>query len=334
MIKHSAACGRTATLLALVCNGLLPLPAQAEASGTRYPQLTSQDIAVCRNEFAAVQGDVVQHFRLEAASYSPGGKYYRGDANSASNASIYNQNAQEIAAKDPVTFYYEGLLSDGQGVGDIPTMNGFDGPTAYGLYKGSLNREPQRDGEDVLEWGLFRDQVAAAADRCVAQVYFQKFDAMNPQIAANGPGPLGLRDAQFPSTEDGSAAPTRPAPTGQSNGDVWGSCVSTEGPEPSGIQMIYYLRNSCNQTITVSFCMKATYEAAGDWNLCSQREYKTFDIKAGSRLEFPFTPLEPGDALSDGRVVDHNEVSALGHACVGSSPSVYIENKNLMFQHC
>lgn len=126
-----------------------------------------------------------------------------------------------------------------------------------------------------------------------------------------------------------------PAPaTGGANGNVWSTCVSLEDPRPSGTQMIYAFRNTCTKAITISFCMKATYEAAGDWNLCSQGSHKAYDIRAGERFEFPFTPVTVGTSMSDGRLVDRQEVRASGAACIGSTPSVNMDGGQLVFDHC
>lgn len=155
-------------------------------------------------------------------------------------------------------------------------------------------------------------------------------------------GPLGLRDmpgAGAPATAPAATrAPLPMAPQTASSsadgGDVFGPCVEVEGIR-SGIQMIWRLRNVCSTRINVAYCFRATYEAAGDTNLCSQGRYRNDSIGPGGHVDYPFTPIEEGDALSDGRIARGNQVSMQGAACAnGSSPSVYISNKTLIFQRC
>lgn len=132
------------------------------------------------------------------------------------------------------------------------------------------------------------------------------------------------------------AAPTAPAAVTSGDGNLFDRCVGFEGPEPSGIQTLYYLRNKCQSKITVSFCLRADFEAAGnDWAMCSNRDYKTYDIRSGERIHFPFSLTPPGTAMSNGVYVDHNTLYVSGAACTdGRSPSVHVENKSLIWEHC
>lgn len=144
-----------------------------------------------------------------------------------------------------------------------------------------------------------------------------------------------ISDGTQYATSPGMAAP-QPTGTASDSANVWGTCVALEGPEQSGIQQIYYLRNRCQSKVTVAFCLWAEFEAAGnDWAMCSSREYKVFDIRSGDRIHFPFSLTPPGTAMSNGVIVGENGLHISGVACAnGGSPSVYVENKELMFQHC
>ena len=151
------------------------------------------------------------------------------------------------------------------------------------------------------------------------------------------PGPLGLQNMPVAS---GSGAPApeatpRPTPASASN-DVFERCVTLHSLGRSGIQVMWELRNGCQSRISLSYCLRANYEAAGDYNLCSQREYKTHSVAAGSAVQFAFNLMPQGTALSDGRVVGENsELRVSGHACAnGNSPGVSFDGGQFLFTGC
>jgi hypothetical protein len=117
--------------------------------------------------------------------------------------------------------------------------------------------------------------------------------------------------------------------------NVFESCIQREGPRQSGMQVLYYLRNTCRTRISFSYCLEATFEAAGDYNLCSQREYKTHSVAPGDAVHFAFNLMPPGTGLSDGRTVTSNTLWVRGHACANdSSPTVVFDNGSFRFMHC
>ena len=77
------------------------------------------------------------------------------------------------------------------------------------------------------------------------------------------------------------------------------------------------------------------FAAAGDTNMCADREYDHRTIASGATFDFPFSPLPDGTALSDGRVVKGNEFRVAGFACAnGSAPDVYFNNGQFILNHC
>lgn len=308
------------------------MPAGVGAQGASNPILTREDISLCHAQFAALQAEVVQHFRLAAADQ-------QADANGAQNRTYFNGRASETAAKDPVSFYYDGVMSDGQGVGDIPTRNQFDAALNFQIFQRTLTEDVDPDAAGGLRYFLYRNQTARAADRCVARIWMDKYEGRQ-QVARAGPepGPLGLQNMPVPTNASGDAPapPPAPAPAAAASDDVFDRCVELESLGRSGIQVMWQLRNKCQSRISLSYCLQANFEAAGDYNLCSQREYKTHSVAAGSAVQFAFNLMPDGTAMSDGRVVSNNgRLRAIGHACANdSSPSVAFDGGNFVFFHC
>jgi len=110
--------------------------------------------------------------------------------------------------------------------------------------------------------------------------------------------------------------------------DVWSKCIKVEQyPEDGGIQTIWAMRNQCNTTLIARFCFQARVEAAGDPNLCRRRESRTQEISAGGKYDFPFSLVQEGTSLSDGRVAGRNSLSVVGYACTdGRFPDSYFDN--------
>lgn len=110
--------------------------------------------------------------------------------------------------------------------------------------------------------------------------------------------------------------------------DVWSKCIKIEQyPEDGGIQTIWAMRNQCNKTLIARFCFQARVEAAGDPNLCRRRESRTQEISPGGKYDFPFSLVQEGASLSDGRVAGRNSLSVFGHACSdGRFPDSYFDN--------
>ena len=152
-------------------------------------------------------------------------------------------------------------------------------------------------------------------------------------------GPLGLRNTPAASGSSAGAAPSgraaTPATSADASNDVFEDCIRREGPQQSGIQVMYYLRNACRTRISLSYCLEATFEAAGDYNLCSRREYKTHSVPPGEAVHFAFNLMPPGTNLTDGRQVTDNTLYVRGHACADdSSPRVHFDNGQFVFRGC
>ncbi len=152
-------------------------------------------------------------------------------------------------------------------------------------------------------------------------------------------GPLGLRNAPAASGPRPEARPSNraatPGASPNASNDVFEDCVQREGPRRSGIQVMYYLRNACRTRISLSYCLEATFEAAGDYNLCSRREYKTHSVAPGEAVHFAFNLMPPGTGLTDGRTVTNNTLYVRGHACDdNSSPRVHFDNGLFVFRGC
>lgn len=163
------------------------------------------------------------------------------------------------------------------------------------------------------------------------------FSGASAQASAE-PGPLGLRNmpgasGSRPGTRS-SAAATSPAAA--ASNDVFDQCVALRNMGRSGIQVMWELRNNCPRRISLSYCLRANFEAAGDYNLCSRREYKTHSVAAGGSVQFAFNLMPDGTAMSDGRVVsDNSELRVFGHACANdNSPAVTFENGQFRFVSC
>jgi hypothetical protein len=296
---------------------------------------------VCRPEFAAIQAEAVQHYQLERARYSPGGEQYEKhpDWDYSNNITVYTNRINEIGRKDPVTFYVDGITDGGvgQGIGGLATLNEMDGEMLGGIYQDWLSGKNDNGGGGAgLEWDLYRLPTMARVEKCVGTIWMNKFHAMHAGGAGNAspqPGPLGLQN--MPAGSAGSAPPASSSASASADGDVFGQCVQVQDLGQSGIQHMWQLRNVCNATIKVAYCFRETFAAAGDTNMCADREYDHRTIASDSTFDFPFTPLPDGTAMSDGRVVKNNQFSIAGYACAnGSAPDVYFDNGKFLFQHC
>jgi hypothetical protein len=120
------------------------------------------------------------------------------------------------------------------------------------------------------------------------------------------------------------------------DGDVFDQCVVIESLGPSGIQHMWQLQNNCDAELKIDFCLRARFQAAGDWNLCSALEHRTATLKPLGTYEFPFSLIPDGTGMSDGRVVRNNDkLFVIGHACAnGIRPTVGFENKQFKFYRC
>lgn len=137
-----------------------------------------------------------------------------------------------------------------------------------------------------------------------------------------------------PGSDQGSSSLVA-IPASAKNGDVWGRCVALESLGRSGIQDMWQLRNKCQSRISLSYCLAADFEAAGDYNLCTRREHKTHSVAPGGTVHFSFNLMPPGTALTDGRQVTTNALSAYGFACAnGNSPGVYFRDGQFLSTGC
>lgn len=120
------------------------------------------------------------------------------------------------------------------------------------------------------------------------------------------------------------------------NGDVFAQCVRLDRyPDSGGIETVWSLTNICNATVDVKYCFSANVEAAGDPNLCSRQENRYNEIRPGSKLDFAFTPVEEGQAMSDGTIAGPNNLVVHGFACAnGSAPNTYFDGKRFMSRGC
>lgn len=135
------------------------------------------------------------------------------------------------------------------------------------------------------------------------------------------------------------ARAAKSAPAGAAtgvNGDVYDKCVQIDKyPADGGIQTVWAMHNVCTQPIIVSYCFKATVQAAGDPNLCSRREKRTSEIRGNGTINFPFTLVEPGQAMSDGTIAGANSLFVRGFACTGGSfPNVYFDEGQFLSRGC
>jgi hypothetical protein len=98
---------------------------------------------------------------------------------------------------------------------------------------------------------------------------------------------------------------------------------------------MWELRNVCSSRVSLSYCLRADFEAAGDYNLCTRREYKTHSVAPGATVHFAFGLMPPGTNLSDGRQVTHNSLYVRGYACANdASPRVHFDEGQLVFRGC
>lgn len=173
-------------MAALALMSPAPVHAQVEHPRSYYPTLTRADISVCRQQFSALQADVVEHFRLSAADYAPGGQAYKSNPAGyadGQNVRVYTRMKNEVAAKDPLTFYVDGLTGDGEKVGGLDAINKY---WDEGTASDRLNYAPEVRSSN--QYDLARPQIEAPADKCVARVWTKKFQAMHARPSPQGTG--------------------------------------------------------------------------------------------------------------------------------------------------
>jgi hypothetical protein len=235
---------------------LIPAPVQAQDEHPRsyYPTLTRADIAGCKTQFAALQADVVEHFRQSAYRYRAG-----GDRPDEGNVRVYTQKKNEIAAKDPVTFYIDGLIWSGEGVGDL------DGTNKYWneeLAQRALDWVPDPDPPSALEYGLARAQVEAPAEKCVAKVWFKKFNAMHASSNSTKANPAvwALNESLSPLSISGAAAapPGKDAHIIAGDGKSAMTCVKLVRVASGDSKMSRVggrvLANQCADAVEIGWC--------------------------------------------------------------------------------
>ena len=255
--------GKKAIGLSAALATLIPAPVQAQDEHPRsyYPTLTRADITQCRAQFAALQADVVEHFRQSAASYAPGGESYKtnpagyADGN---NVRVYTAAKNEFAAKDPLTFYVEGLMGDGEGVGNLDSVNKYwDEETA----SNRLSQTPESQPANWLRYSLARPQIEAPAEKCVAKVWMKKFNAMHAPKASTGGSnvpplrPTVVSEAHNPANEASNCL----EPIDASNYKARG-VSSTMGA---------VFRNRCAYPVEAHWCIGADRCAKGYDNLAT-----------------------------------------------------------------
>ena len=255
-------------------------------------------------------------------------------------------NAQGLA-EGPVQIIYEWQTENGPAriVNDGTARNGI----LQGMAKQTIYDQYETPGRfTVADLGDARNPMPSFyKDGCE---YFVdgdgRIDYENPSTS----GPFGqclpeggqflLNAALTPANDPAPAAPTSSAsaaPAQQAgSGDVFSQCISVQQyPRDGGIQTIWAMRNTCDQKLIVRFCFQANVEAAGDPNLCSRREMRTQEISAGGAYDFPFTPVEEGQAMSDGTIAGPNGLSVAGYACTGGRfPDAYFDNGVFLSRGC
>lgn len=162
---------------------------------------------------------------------------------------------------------------------------------------------------------------------------------------------VGLRYATGPKQTQPTA--TAPAPTspqsvanagssqsavsgnGSGDGDVFGKCVRLESLGRPGIQMLWELTNICNTRIQIAYCFRSKFPGAGDVNLCMHSEYRSAAMAPGGNVEFAYTLGEDGTFMSDGRMVQDDELTVVGYACAnGRSPGTRFDGREFVFTGC
>lgn len=198
-----------------------------------------------------------------------------------------------------------------------------------------LNRALQLDPSLAANWALRGDIYAELGDWNRAAADFAEAARRDGRFAENFAEARRMAQAQGAAAAPAATPPAATPTAGANDTDVFETCIRREGPQQSGIQVLYYLRNACRARISFSYCLEATFEAAGDYNLCSRREYKTHSVAPGEAVHFAFNLMPPGTALSDGRQVTSNTLYVRGHACANdSSPTVVFDGGSFRFMHC
>lgn len=277
---------RALLAVSLIGASLTANPAAAQSGAKQYPKLSTADLAPCRSEISALQAEVVQSLR-GMASREP------NDENGNRNRQHYNQRASDVAGKDPLTLYYEGFLQDGEGIGGTTTMNdAFEGPRAYEIYQERLDYTPGNDGFDRLEWSIYRDQTAAAADKCVARAYMTKFAALNSKVAVDQPSQtFSIGGSPTPPGSAGGPYQTgNRVETRLKSGDVLpGSTnlacvvfVPGEGPDARSA-----LVNNCGEEVRLNYCLQYLQGADNCWPMSTGSEATLWPVRAGASLTMP-----------------------------------------------
>lgn len=157
---------------------------ETEHPRSYYPTLTRSDLESCQTEIGGLQKDVISHYRALAKSYGPGGENHYGPENDADN-NRYTEWANAAAAKNPVTWYEQGVDDGDATIGGLNGMNGnaenvhsWYSNLAKGLDQYGGPRRPD-DSYDVV-FNEYHQPVYEAAETCIAKNWMAKFNAMHP----------------------------------------------------------------------------------------------------------------------------------------------------------
>lgn len=260
-------------------------------------------------------------------------------------------NAYQGMASDPNRsgFIWSGACSPGKpinGEGTLYFQNkspsgamvwSYTGRIVNGLPDGSMRVQQYVIGADG-SW----DHKGGTVDPNFSEILFRQgcpsfADAQcQPGVVVNVIALQPVTPAHFPLPKSQAKPQPKLASVPKEDGDVFDQCVAIESLGMSGIQMMWQLLNNCDAHLKIAYCLRARFEAAGDWNLCTALEHRTGTLKPFGTLEFPFTLISEGSAMSDGRVVANNQqLFVIGHACAnGVAPTVGFENKQFRFYHC
>lgn len=264
---------------------MAPTPIQAETEHPRsyYPTLTRADVRVCRPQFAALQADVVEHFRLSAAAYAPGGQSYKTNPAAyadGANVRVYTQQKNEVAAKDPLSFYVDGLMGSGEMVGGLDGINEYwDEESA----SGRLNSTPDVQPASYLRYGLSRPHIEAPAEKCVARVWTKKFQAMHATLP--------------PSKGETAIPPLRQAvmleahnPANEATACVRG--IRKPDFEEYGVKSVMgaVFRNQCPHPVDITWCTDGRGGCAKGYN-------NLMTLQASSDRGFSYDLPAPGVAF-------------------------------------
>lgn len=190
--------------------------------------------------------------------------------------------------------------------------------------------------EEYEYYLTFRDDLSGPpndAKLCLLRNKLKVAAAHAPSGPVGGDNPGG-NSGSYSSNGGNRGGPSGVVPT--ANGDVFSQCVRlAQYPDTGGIETVWSLSNICNVTVDVKYCFSANVEAAGDPNLCSRQENRYNEIRPGSKLDFSFTPVEEGQAMSDGTIAGPNGLVVHGFACAnGAAPNTYFDGKRFLSRGC